>query len=85
MQDYFVLLFPTNYEGKGFAGILIDAYSAGVPVIAYDWKYNAERVNETVGGVYPTGDQLAFVDILKAAATNPTLLLCKKTALFERS
>ena len=78
MKNYFALLFPTYYEGEGFAGTLIDAYSAGVPVIASDWKYNAELVNENVGYVYPTGDQLAFVDILKAVAINPDLLLNKK-------
>lgn len=78
LKDYFALLFPTYYEGEGFAGTLIDAYSAGVPVIASDWKYNAELVNENVGFVYPTGDQRAFVDILKAMAVDPTLLLCKK-------
>ena len=32
LKDYFALLFPTYYEGEGFAGTLIDAYSAGVPV-----------------------------------------------------
>ena len=78
LKDYFALLFPTYYEGEGFAGTLIDAYSAGVPVIASDWRYNAELVNESVGFVYPTGDQLAFVNILKAMAVDPTLLLCKK-------
>lgn len=78
LKDYFALLFPTYYEGEGFAGTLIDAYSAGVPVIASDWKYNAEFVNENVGFVYPTGDQAAFIDILKATAIDPTLLLCKK-------
>lgn len=78
LKDYFALLFPTYYEGEGFAGTLIDAYSAGVPVIASDWKYNSELVNENVGCVYHTGDTLAFIDILKAAAINPALLLCKK-------
>lgn len=78
LKDYFALLFPTYYEGEGFAGTLIDAYSAGVPVIASDWKYNAELVNENVGFLYPTGDHRAFVDILKRIAINPTLLLCKK-------
>ena len=78
LKDYFALLFPTYYEGEGFAGTLIDAYSAGVPVIASDWKYNPELVNENVGFIYPTWDQRAFADILKAIALDPTLLLCKK-------
>ncbi len=78
LKDYFALLFPTYYEGEGFAGTLIDAYSAGVPVIASDWKYNSELVNENVGWVYPTGDQHAFVNILKTVAITPALLLDKK-------
>ncbi|MDY5940639.1 MAG: glycosyltransferase [Eubacteriales bacterium] len=78
LKDYFALLFPTCYEGEGLAGTLIDAYSAGVPVIASDWKYNAEFVNENTGYLYPTGDLSAFIGILKAVAGNPTSLLSKK-------
>ena len=44
LKSYFALLFPTYYRGEGFAGTLIDAMSAGVPVIASDWKYNSEVV-----------------------------------------
>ena len=78
LKEYAALLFPTYYAGEGFAGTLIDAYSAGVPVIASDWKYNTELVTETVGYVYPTGDQLAFINILKAIAAEPDMLLNKK-------
>lgn len=85
LKEYFALLFPTYYQGEGFAGTLIDAYSAGVPVIASDWKYNAELVNENVGFVYPTGDRQAFVDILKTAAKNPALLLSKKRQCLEEA
>ena len=78
LKEYFILLFPTYYEGEGFAGTLIDAFSAGLPVIASDWKYNIELVNEGVGYVYHTGDQPAFAEILKEVAIKPELLLCKK-------
>ena len=78
LKHYFALLFPTYYQGEGFAGTLIDAYAAGVPVIASDWKYNAELVSKAVGVVYPTEDQIALVEILKAVAVNPTILLNKK-------
>lgn len=44
LKSYFALLFPTYYKGEGFAGTLIYAMSAGVPVIASDWKYNSEFV-----------------------------------------
>lgn len=78
LKEYFVLLFPTYYDGEGFAGTLIDAFSAGVPVIATDWKYNAEIVNRDVGYVYPTRDQQVFVEILKSVAMNPAMILDKK-------
>lgn len=57
---------------------MIDAYSAGVPVIASDWKYNSEIVNENVGYTYPARNEEAFVDILKFIATNFMELLSKK-------
>lgn len=50
LKNYTALLFPTYYEGEGFAGTLIDAMAAGVPVIASDWRYNAEIVKD-----YETG------------------------------
>ena len=80
MKEYFALLFPTYYEGEGFAGTLIDAFSAGVPVMASDWKYNTEIVNDNVGYVYKTRDNIALAELLKSVALNPTMLLKKKTA-----
>lgn len=44
LKEYYALLFPTFYQGEGFAGTLLDALAAGVPVIASDWKYNKEIV-----------------------------------------
>lgn len=51
LKDYFALLFPTFYEGEGFAGTLIDAMAAGVPVIASDWKYNKEIIKNWETGI----------------------------------
>lgn len=85
LKEYFILLFPTYYEGEGFAGTLIDAFSAGLPVIASDWKYNAEIVNESVGFVYPTNNRNAFIDILEKAAMNPNVILNKKKLCLEEA
>ena len=85
LKEYFALLFPTYYEGEGFAGTLIDAYSAGVPVIASDWKYNKEIVSDEVGYVYPMGDQDAFVEILKRIAGNPDMILSKKKSCLQEA
>lgn len=54
LKNYYALLFPTYYDGEGFAGTLLDAMAAGVPVIASDWKYNREIVNEKNGVLFET-------------------------------
>jgi len=41
-----VMVFPTWYPGEGFPGVLIDAMVAGIPVLASDWRDNAEFVRE---------------------------------------
>lgn len=51
LKSYYALLFPTYYEGEGFAGTLIDALSAGVPIVASDWKYNSEIVKDMHTGI----------------------------------
>lgn len=85
LKEYFALLFPTSYEGEGFAGTLIDAFSAGIPVVASDWKYNPEIVREQVGFVYPVGNQDAFTDILLKIAAEPELILSKKQACLQEA
>lgn len=51
LKKYDALLFPTYYEGEGFAGTLIDSFAAGLPVIASDWKYNSEIVDSGKTGI----------------------------------
>ncbi len=79
LKNYFALLFPTYYEGEGFAGTLLDAMAAGVPVIASDWRYNPEIVNEKTGYVYPVRDNHAFVTTLISIGNNSDLILSKKS------
>lgn len=78
IKDYFALLFPTYYEGEGFAGTLIDSMSAGVPVIATDWKYNKEIVNTNNGLLYQVRSQKALTDSLEKAINVFNLELRKK-------
>lgn len=65
LKDYFALLFPTYYHGEGFAGTIIDAYSAGIPVLASDWKYNSEIVEDGYTGfIFPSQNVQALVEKL---------------------
>lgn len=49
LANYHFFLFLTNHYGEGFPGVLIDAMIAQVPVIASDWKYNSEILNDGNG------------------------------------
>lgn len=85
LKKYFALLFPTYYEGEGFAGTLIDAFSAGVPVVASDWKYNEEIVNTDVGFVYPTGDQKALDEVLLRMIENSDEVMARKKSCLREA
>lgn len=50
VSNYFAMLFPTFYEGECFAGTILDAFFAGIPIIANDWKYNSEIIENKVNG-----------------------------------
>lgn len=54
LKNYYALLFPTKWVGEGFPGTIVDAFAAGIPVIASDWNANKEIVhNDEQGIIYP--------------------------------
>lgn len=72
LKDYFALLFPTYYSGEGLAGTIIDAFSAGLPVIATDWNYNREIIkNGFTGLVYDSQDKKKLEEILELIMEEP--------------
>ena len=79
LKDYFALLFPTYYDGEGFAGTVIDALAAGVPIVASDWRYNPEVVKKDITGVlFETGNIKEFVDNLEYMVLNADKWNCLK-------
>lgn len=50
LHKYDALIFPTHYEGEGCPGILVEALSAALPIVASNWKYNNEFVSDGVNG-----------------------------------
>ncbi len=57
LRDYYALLFPTFWEGEGFPGTVIDAFAAGIPVVATDWNCNGEVISDGITGiVYPNSE-----------------------------
>ena len=66
LSSYHAMLFPTFHPSEGIAGVIIDAYIAGLPVIASDWAHNPESVQDGKTGVLiATHDVDALVNIMK--------------------
>lgn len=51
LQDYFALLFPTMFATEGIPGTIIDAYAAGVPVVASRWESFSDIMKEGMTGM----------------------------------
>lgn len=86
LNHYFLLLFPTYYPGECFAGTIIDALAAGVPVIASDWRSNSELVDEgCTGFLFPVHNVNAMRDILLDAVSDPSKIQKMRAACLEKA
>lgn len=61
LASYDAMLFPTYWKGEGFAGVFIDAFIAGLPMIATDWAHNKAFLREAETALFiPVHDVLAL-------------------------
>ena len=51
LSGYDALLLPTKYYTEGLPGAVIDAYFAGIPVIASRWKHADEFIDNNESGL----------------------------------
>lgn len=66
LATYDMLLFPTYWKGEGFAGIFIDAFVSGLPLIITDWAHNRQFVKEGETGLFiPVQDAKALAQKMK--------------------
>lgn len=63
---YDVLLLPTYYDGEGYPGIIIEAFSIDMPVITTRWNAIPEIVTDRYNGlVIPIKDEKALLKAIK--------------------
>lgn len=75
LSEYSCMLFPTYWMGEGFPGVIIDAYIAGLPVIATDWNMNKEVVEEgKTGIIIPIQDSKALAAAMLKMMEDPKLV-----------
>lgn len=79
LKKYFALIFPTRFYTEGIPGTIIDAYSAGIPVISAKWESYSDVVDEGKTGIgYEFDNEKHFEEILMNAAKNPETVLDMK-------
>lgn len=73
--NYFTLLFPTRFFTEGVPGTIIDAYSAGVPVISTKWESFSDIIKEGITGFgYSFENRNELINILETVANSPQLI-----------
>ena len=66
LAGYDAMLFPTYYPGECFAGVFIDAFISGLPIIASDWAHNTQFMTDgETALIVPTHDTEALCDRMK--------------------
>jgi len=66
LASYHAMLFPTYWKGEGFAGVFIDAFIAGLPMLLSDWAHNSEIIRDgELGILYPVHDVKALTDTME--------------------
>jgi len=85
IKDYFLVLFPTHYETEGLPGTLIDAYASGVPVVASDWRYSREFVDDGAGYIYDFKSVQALTYLLDTLKDDIACVNAKKTSCIKQA
>lgn len=75
LRQYDCLLLPSRHPGEGHPAVILEAYCAGLPVIATRWQGIPEVVDETTGILIEPGDWEALHRSMKHLYDNPNLWL----------
>lgn len=75
LSKYDALLFPTYWSSEGVPGTIIDAFAAGVPVIASHWSCYDELLEDGVTGFsYEYGRQAQLPDAILNMLDKPDVI-----------
>lgn len=71
LKNYFAMLFPTFYASEGYPNALVDAFAAGLPVIATRWNYNEDIIRDHENGILiDVGNVAQIVNAIESLSSN---------------
>lgn len=85
LSDKDIFLFPTHYYTEGFPGSILDAYYAGIPVIATNWQHANQFIVDNKSGYIVDFNNPApqMYKHIKFLLNNPDKLSDMKKHAFE--
>ncbi len=84
--NYDIMIFPTHFYTEGFPGTILDAYLAGIPVVASDWKHAKEYVEHEISGmIYEFGNIEECFKIVEYLLANTKLIIDMKHNAYLKS
>ena len=78
------LVFPTYLREEGYSGIIIEAYSVGLPVLCSEWKFLPEIVDESSGILFAPRDPNAIVSAIRRFENDKDLRVRLSSGAFEK-
>lgn len=73
LVNYDIFVFPTRWKGEGFPGVLIDAMYLGKAIIASDFGYNTEIIQDGYNGFIYNNTESDLISKLNFLYENPKL------------
>lgn len=78
LDQYDLVVLPTFYEGEGYPGIILEAYSLSIPCITTSWKSIPEIVDDGESGVLiPPRSTSELIHAMRAIDAKQYARLCR--------
>jgi glycosyltransferase involved in cell wall biosynthesis len=85
LSNYDAMILPTHWKGEGIAGVFIDAFISGLPILTTSWGVNEEIITNDVNGwIVPPNDSDSLVEKLMEITGDFDKLNQMKIAAFEK-
>ena len=83
--SYDALILPTYHEGEGHPGVILEAHSAGLPVITTNWRSVPEIVTPDCGILVEPRDFKGLYRAMKQLCDDPNLFVNLQKGARERA